>query len=103
MTPITTTKDKYSEKWIAWYLPSDKIANIESEEQAKSFWKCTNNFYLIGVGDTEKQAVANLKKQIAEFTIWWCVNYSELDINGINSNLPEYRNAIFEFNTRNFF
>lgn len=103
MTPLTTTKDKYSEKWVAWHLPSDKVVDFTSEGQSQVFWKCTNNFYLLGVGETEETAVANIESEITKFTIWLNKNHIELSVDGISSNLTEYRNAIFEFNTEKYF
>lgn len=67
------------------------------------FWKCTNNFYLLGVGDTEETAVANLENEVMDFTKWLELNRRALNVFDISSNLPEYRNAIFEFNTEKYF
>ena len=61
MTPLTITKDEYSGKWVAWHLPSDKVVAFMIEGQSKVFWKSTSLFYLLGVGDTEEEAVATLK------------------------------------------
>lgn len=103
MTPLTITKEEYSGKWVAWHLPSDKVVEFTSEGQSQVFWKCTSNFYLLGVGDTEETAVATLEGEIVDFSNWLVENHSELSVKGISSNLPEYRNAIFEFNTENIF
>lgn len=103
MTPLTITKDEYSGKWVAWHLPSDKIAKIESEGQSQVFWKCTNNFYLLGVGETEEEAIANLESEVTDFTNWLKINRQNLNVFDIASNLPEYRNAIFEFSTEKYF
>ena len=103
MTPLTITKDEYSGKYIAWHLPSDKVVEFTSEGQSQVFWKCTSNFYLLGVGDTEETAVANLEEEVADFTKWIEINRRELAVFDISSNLPEYRNAIFEFNTEKYF
>jgi hypothetical protein len=103
MTPLTITKDEYRGKWVAWHLPSDKVVYFTSEGQSQVFWKCTSNFYLLGVGDTEKMAVAKLESEITDFTNWLTKNHSELSVKSISSNLPEYRNAIFEFNTEKYF
>lgn len=103
MKPLTITKDEYSGKYIAWNLPSDKVVEFTSEGQRKVFWKCTSNFYLLGVGDTEGESVADLELEITEFTNWLAENHIELSVDGISSNLPEYRNAIFEFNTEKYF
>ena len=103
MTPLTITKDEYSGKWVAWHLPSDKVVAFMSEGQSKVFWKCTNNFYLLGVGDTEETAVANLENEVMDFTKWLELNRRALNVFDISSNLPEYRNAIFEFNTEKYF
>ena len=103
MTPLTLTKDEYSGKWVAWHLPSDKVVAFTSEGQSQVFWKCTNNFYLLGVGDTEETAVANLENEVMDFTKWLELNRRALNVFDISSNLPEYRNAIFEFNTEKYF
>ena len=103
MTPLTITKDEYSGKWVAWHLPSDKVVEFTSEGQSQVFWKCTSNFYLLGVGETEETAVANLEREVTDFTDWLSENHSELSVEEISSNLPEYRNAIFEFNTEKYF
>lgn len=103
MTPLTITKDKYSGKWVAWHLPSEKVVDFTSEGQSQVFWKCTNNFYLLGVGDTEETAVANLENEVMDFTKWLELNRRALNVFDISSNLPEYRNAIFEFNTEKYF
>lgn len=103
MTPLTITKDEYSGKWVAWHLPSDKVVDFTSEGQSKVFWKCTNNFYLLGVGDTEETAVANLENEVMDFTKWLELNRRALNVFDISSNLPEYRNSIFEFNTEKYF
>lgn len=100
MTPLTTTKDGYSGKYIAWHLPKDKVVALDSESKSQVFWKCTSNFYLLGVGETEKEAVANLESEVTDFTNWLKINRQSLNIFDISSNLPEYRNAIFEFNTK---
>ena len=103
MTPLTITKDEYIEKFVAWHLPSDKVVEFTSEGQSQVFWKCTSNFYLLGVGETEETAVAKLKSEVTDFTNWLAESNSELSVDGIISNLPEYRNAIFEFNTEKYF
>jgi hypothetical protein len=103
MKPLTITKDEYSGKFVAWHLPSDKVVEFTSEGQSQVFWKCTSNFYLLGVGETEKEAVANLESEVADFTKWLKTNQQTLNIFDISSNLPEYRNAIFEFNTEKYF
>ena len=103
MTPLTITKDEYSGKWVAWHLPSDKVVDFTSEGQSQVFWKCTNNFYLLGVGETEKEAIAKLEEEVTDFTKWIELNRRALAVFDISSNLPEYRNAIFEFNTEKYF
>lgn len=103
MTTLTITKDEYSEKWVAWHLPSDKVVEFTSEGQSQVFWKCTNNFYLLGVGDTKEEAVAELEREVTDFTKWLKINRQTLNVFDISSNLPEYRNAIFEFNTEKYF
>lgn len=103
MTPLTITKDEYSGKWVAWNLPSDKVVDFTSEGKSQVFWKCTSNFYLLGVGDTEQTAVANLESEVTDFTKWIELNRRALNVFDISSNLPEYRNAIFEFNTEKYF
>ena len=103
MTPLTITKDEYSGKWVAWHLPSDKVVEFTSEGQSQVFWKCTSNFYLLGVGDTEKESAANLESEVTDFISWLENNRQELRIFDIASNLPEYRNAIFEYNTEKYF
>lgn len=103
MTPLTITKDEYSGKYVAWHLPSDKVVEFTSEGQSQVFWKCTNNFYLLGVGETEKEAVANLESEVTDFTKWLELNRRALNVFDISSNLPEYRNAIFEYNTEKYF
>lgn len=103
MTPLTITKDEYSGKWVAWHLPSDKVVEFTSEGQSQVFWKCTNNFYLLGVGETEETAVANLESEVTDFTKWLELNRRALNVFDISSNLPEYRNAIFEYNTEKYF
>jgi hypothetical protein len=99
MTPLTITKDEYSGKWVAWHLPSDKVVKFTSEGQSQVFWKCTNNFYLLGVGDTEEQAIKSLGEKMADFIRWFLDNHKGLVFDGISSNLPEYRELIFEYNT----
>lgn len=103
MTPLTITKDEYSGKWVAWHLPSDKIVDFTSEGQSQVFWKYTSNFYLLGVGETQEEAIAKLESEITDFTKWLKMNKQTLNIFDISSNLPEYRNAIFEFNTEKYF
>jgi hypothetical protein len=103
MTPLTITKDEYSGKFVAWHLPSDKVVEFTSEGQAKVFWKCTKNFYLLGVGETEEEAIAKLEKEVTDFTKWLELNRRALNVFDISSNLPEYRSAIFEFNTEKYF
>lgn len=103
MTPLTITKDEYSGKFVAWHLPSDKVVDFTSEGQSQVFWKCTSNFYLIGVGETEEEAVANLESEVTDFIKWIELNRRELNVFDISSNLPKYRNAIFEFNTEKYF
>ena len=100
MTPLTITKDEYSGKWVAWHLPSDKVVEFTSEGQSQVFWKCTSNFYLIGVGDTEETAVDKLKRKVQGFIDWIAINRRSLAVYDISSNLPEYRQAIYEFNTQ---
>ena len=100
MTPLTITKDEYSGKWVAWHLPSDKVVEFTSEGQSQVFWKCTSNFYLLGVGETREQAVANLNDKMADFISWFAENHKGLVFDGISSNLPEYRQAIYEFNAK---
>lgn len=100
MTPLTITKDEYSGKYVAWHLPSDKVVAFTSEGQSQVFWYFTNSFYLIGVGETEEIAVATLTSKVTDFTNWLAENHSKLSIDGISSNLPEYRQAIYEFNTK---
>lgn len=100
MTLLTITKDEYSGKWIAWHLPSDKVVEFTSEGQSQVFWYFTNSFYLIGVGETEEIAVASLTSKVTDFTNWLIKNEILLAIDGISSNLPEYRQAIYEYNTR---
>jgi hypothetical protein len=87
---------------VAWHLPSDKVVEFTSEGQSQVFWKCTNNFYLLGVGDTEETAVATLESEITKFTNWLSKNHIELSVEGISSNLPKYRQAIYEFNTQDY-
>ena len=103
MTPLTITKDEYSGKIIAWRLDAEKVAEINSEEKSKAFWSCNKNFYLIGVGETEQQAIEEMIKEVADFVIWLAEAHKELSLDEISSNLPEYRNAIFEFNTEKYF
>ena len=103
MTTLTITKEEYSGKFVAWHLPSDKVVEFTSEGQSQVFWKCTSNFYLLGVGETKEEAVAKLESEVADFTKWLAENHIELSVDGISSNLPEYRNAIFEFNTEKYF
>jgi hypothetical protein len=103
MTPLTITKDEYSGKFVAWHLPSDKVVEFTSEGQSQVFWKCTSNFYLLGVGETVEQAVAELEREVSDFISWLNKNEILLYLNEISSNLPEYRNAIFEFNTEKYF
>jgi hypothetical protein len=88
---------------VAWHLPSDKVVEFTSEGQSQVFWKCTNNFYLLGVGDTKEEAVAELEREVSDFISWLNKNEILLYLNEISSNLPEYRNAIFEFNTEKYF
>lgn len=103
MTPFTITKDEYSGKWVAWNLPSDKVVEFTSEGQSQVFWKCTSNFYLLGVGDEKEEAVANLENEVQGFIDWISLKHRELAVFDISSNQPEYRNAIFEFNTEKIF
>lgn len=100
MTPLTITKDEYSGKWVAWHLPSDKVVKFKSEGQSQVFWRFTSNFYLFGVGETEEEAVSKLESEVTDFTKWLEINRRGLAVFDISSNLPEYRNAIFEFNTK---
>lgn len=88
---------------MAWHLPSDKVVEFTSEGQSQVFWRFMNNFYLLGVGETEKEAVAKLKSEVTDFTNWLKINRQTLNVFDISSNLPEYRNAIFEFNTEKYF
>ena len=101
MTPLTITKDEYSGKYIAWNLPSEKVVEFTSEGQSQVFWKCTSNFYLLGVGETEEQAVSDLERKVDDFCDWLGINRPNLFCYGASSNLPEYRQAIYEFNTKN--
>ena len=103
MKPLTITKDGYSGKYIAWHLPKDKVVALDSESKSQVFWKCTNRFYLIGVGETKKQAIANLESKIYNFISWLIESHSELEVEGISSNLSEYRQAIYEYNTKKLF
>jgi predicted RNA-binding protein (virulence factor B family) len=103
MKPLTTTKDEYSGKYIAWHLPKDKVVALDSESKSQVFWKCTNRFYLIGVGETKKKAVSNLESKIYNFISWLIESHSELEVEGISSNLSEYRQAIYEYNTKKLF
>ena len=100
MKPLTITKDEYSRKWVAWHLQSDKVVKFTSEGQSQVFWKCTSNFYLLGVGDTEETAVLALEEKIEHFCHWLGINRPNLFFYGATSNLPEYRQAIYEFNTQ---
>lgn len=100
MKPLTITKDEYSGKWVAWHLPSDKVVDFTSEGQSQVFWYFTNSFYLIGIGETEEIAVASLGEKMADFISWFAENHKGLVLEEINSNLPEYRQAIYEFNTK---
>jgi hypothetical protein len=102
MKPLTITKDEYSGKWVAWHLPSDKVVKFKSEGQSQVFWKCTSNFYLLGVGETKETAVENLESKVTDFTYWLNKNGILLGIDYISSNLPEYRQAIYEFNTQDY-
>ena len=99
MTPLTITKDEYSGKFVAWHLPSDKVVEFTSESQSKVFWKCTSNFYLLGVGETEEEAVDELKSKVQGFIDWIAITRRSLAVYDISSNLPEYRQAIYEFNS----
>ena len=103
MTPLTITKDEYSGKFVAWHLPSDKVVAFKSEGQSQVFWYFTNSLYLIGVGETEEIAVANLTSKVTDFTNWLNKNQILFSIDKISSNLPEYRQAIYEFNTKKLF
>lgn len=103
MTPLTITKDEYSEKFVAWHLPSEKVVEFTNEGQSEVFWKFTSNFYLLGVGKNEEEAIADLEREVADFTKWIELNRRALAVFDISSNLPEYRNAIFEFNTEKYF
>jgi hypothetical protein len=98
MKPLTITKDEYSGKFVAWNLPSDKVVEFTSEGQSQVFWKCTSDFYLIGVGDTPKTAVEELKSKVQGFIDWIAINRRSLAVYDISSNLPEYRQAIYEYN-----
>ena len=100
MTPLTITKEKYSGKYIAWHLPKQKIAKIESSTKSQVFWKIGKAFYLIGVGETKEEAVSKLEHKVTDFTNWLVENEIAIDIDGISSNLPEYRQAIYEFNKK---
>lgn len=100
MKPLTITKDEYSGKLVAWHLSSDKVVSFKSEGQSQVFWKYTSNFYLLGVGDTEETAVAKLKNKVDDFISWLNKNGILLGIDYISSNLPEYRQAIYEFSTK---
>ena len=101
MTPLAITKDEYSGKWVAWNLPSEKVVEFKSEGQSQVFWKCTSNFYLLGVGETREEAISNFISKFFKFSAYLSRNNEELHIGGITSNLPEYRQAIYEFNTQN--
>jgi hypothetical protein len=107
MTPLTITKDEYSGKWIAWHLPKQKIAKIESSTKSQVFWKIGKVFYLIGDGETKEEAIEKLERKVTDFTNWFIENEISLYIDEISSNLPEYRQVIYEFNTKqktsNFF
>lgn len=100
MKPLTITKDEYTNVWIAWHLPKDKTVELNSESKSQVFWRCTNVFYLLGIGQTKEQAVANLKRHVTEFTDWLIETHSELSIGGISSNQTEYRQALYEYNTK---
>ena len=100
MKPLTIMKDEYSGKFVAWHLPSDKVVEFTSEGQSQVFWYFTNSFYLIGVGETEEIAVSSLASKVTDFSNWLAKNHSKLSVDGISSNLPEYRQAIYEFNTK---
>ena len=100
MKPLTITKDEYSGKWVAWNLPSKKVVKFTSEGQSQVFWKCTKAFYLIGIGETKEQAVDELERKITDFTIWFNKNELLLNFEQISSNSAEYRQAIYEFNTK---
>ena len=102
MTPLTITKDEYSGKWVAWHLPSDKVVEFTSEGQSEVFWKCTSNFYLLGVGETREEAISNFICKFYKFSAYLSRNHEELSIDDITSNLPEYRRAIYEFNTKGY-
>ena len=101
MKPLTITKDEFSGKWVAWHLPSDKVVEFTSEGQSQVFWKCTSNFYLLGVGETREEATSNFISKFFKFSAYLSRNHEELPIDGITSNLPEYRQAICEYNTQN--
>ena len=101
MTPLTITKDEYSGKYVAWHLPKQKIANICSLGKSRVFWKIGKVFYLIGDGETKEEAVTKLEYKVTDFTNWLIEKRIELSTEGISSNLPEYRQAIYEFNTEN--
>lgn len=103
LMPLKVTKDKYKKKFIAWHLESDKIAKIKNEEVSKIFWKFTSAFYLLGVGSTEERAISDLKDKIICFAVWLWTNHKELNLEEISSNLPEYRQAIYEYNTNKTF
>ena len=102
MTPLTIPRDEYSGKWVAWHLPSNKVVEFTSEGQSQVFWKCTNNFYLLGVGETEETAVANIKSKVEDFCRWLEKNRPNIFCYGITSNLPEYRQSIYEYNTKDY-
>jgi hypothetical protein len=102
MTPLTITKDEYTNVWIAWYLPKDKTVELNSESKSQVFWKCTNLFYLLGIGQTKEQAETNLKRHVTEFTDYLLANHEKLSVYGISSNLPEYRQAIYDFNKKHY-
>jgi hypothetical protein len=55
---------------------------------------------LLGVGETEETAVANLNEKMADFISWFADNHKGLVLEEITSNLPEYRQAIYKFNTK---
>ena len=103
MTPLTITKDEHSGKYVAWHLPSDKVVEFTNEGQSEVFWKCTSNFYLLGVGDTKEEAISKFICKFYNFSAYLAKCHGNLSIDNVTSNLPEYRQAIYEFNTEKLF
>ena len=103
MTPLTITKDEYSGKFVARRLESDKVFALDSEAKSQAFWSGKKNYYLIGVGETEQRAIVEMIKTVADFVVWFADNHKGLSLDEISSNLPEYRQAIYEFKTKKVF